>query len=267
MIFFRGVRVISWSFLGSEKEGRSTKLHEQAQSGLRKWQYLQFSTKQPEHIQKRHIQKAKLTSSILSHRTMNVRSPVRRHYLMRRISIAVLFTLLTVLAVSPASGQENESAARIRIREQVSQLLEKEGPGLHIVFRQTDKHPFNFSGLLKEGLMQAESLEIDIGVSQNQTIGFRIYPRYKNGYINIDKVKNSAGLMRQLLRLTDSAFLFWGVDASGDVFTGYTFTLESGFPEESMKVVLKSILNSDKFIGEMKPMIDGSGTLPTKERS
>ena len=42
------------------------------------------------------------------------------------------------------------------------------------------------------------------------------------------------------------------------MFTAYTFTLESGFPDEAIKVVLRSIVNSDKFVGEMRPFIDGS---------
>ncbi len=179
---------------------------------------------------------------------------------MRRIPMAVLFALALTFAAPPAQGQQDDSGARTRTREQLGQLLNKVGPSLHITFRQSEKQPFNFVGLLKEGLTQAESLEVVIGVTPNQTIGFRIFPRYKNGYINIDNVKNAPGLMRLLLRLSDSAFLFWGVDPSGDIFTGYTVTLESGFPEESIKMVLKSIVNSDKFIGEMKPMIDGSGT-------
>ncbi len=173
--------------------------------------------------------------------------------------MAVLFTLAMTFAAPPAQGQQNESAARIRTREQVGQLLDKVGPSLHITFRLSEKQPFNFVGLLKEGLTHAESFEVVIGVTQNQTIGFRIYPRNKRGYINIDNVKNAPGLMRLLLNLSDQAFLFWGVDPSGDVFTGYTFTLESGFPEESIRIVLRSIVNSDKFIGEMKPMIYGSG--------
>ncbi|MCM3870178.1 MAG: hypothetical protein ND895_05705 [Pyrinomonadaceae bacterium] len=180
---------------------------------------------------------------------------------MRRISMAVLFTLAMTFAVAPAQAQQEE-AARIRTREQLGQLLDKVGPSLHITFRQSEKQPFNFVGLLKEGLTHAESLEVVIGVTPNQTIGFRIFPRYKNGYINIDNVKNAPALMRLLLKLSDSAFLFWGVDPSGDIFTGYTFTLESGFPEESIKIVLKSIVNSDKFIGEMKPMIDAAAPLP-----
>ncbi len=178
---------------------------------------------------------------------------------MRRIPMAVLFTLAMTFGAPPAQGQQNESAARIRTREQVGQLLDKVGPSLHITFRQSDKQPFNFVGLLKEGLTHAESFEVVVGVTQNQTIGFRIYPRYKSRYINIDKVKNGPGLMRLLLGLSDRAFLFWGVDPSGDIFTGYTFTLESGFPEESIKIVLRSIVNSDRFIGDIKPMIDGNG--------
>lgn len=178
---------------------------------------------------------------------------------MRRIPMALLFALVMTFTALPTQGQQNESAARIRIREQLGQLLGKVGPSLHITFRPNEKQPFGFVGLLKEGLTHAESFVVSIGVSQNQTIAFRIFPRYKNGYLNIDNVKNGPGLMRLLLRLSDDTFLFWGVDPSGDIFTGYTVTLESGFPEESIKVVLKSIVNSDKFIGEMKPMIDGSG--------
>ena len=176
---------------------------------------------------------------------------------MRRIPMAVLFILALTFMTGPARGQQNESA-RIRTREQLGQLLDKIGPSIHITFRQSEKRPFDFVGLLKEGVTQADSFEVLIGVTPTQTLGFRIFPRYKGRYINVDNVKNSAGLMRQMLRLSDSAFLFWGVDSSGDIFTGYTVTLESGFPEESIKIILKSIVNSDKFIGEMKPMIDGS---------
>jgi hypothetical protein len=174
---------------------------------------------------------------------------------MRRIPMTVLFVLAITFAAPPAQGQQNESAARIRTREQLGRLLDKVGPDLNTKFRQSDKQAFNFVGLLKEGLTHAESFEVVVGVTENQTIGFRIFPRYKRGYINIDNVRSSSELMRLMLRLSDSAFLFWGVDPSGDIFTGYTVTLESGFPEESIKIVLRSIVNSDKFIGEMKPLI------------
>jgi hypothetical protein len=99
-------------------------------------------------------------------------------------------------------------------------------------------------------------LEIVISVTPKDTIGFRIYPHYKNAFINVDKVMDRAAFMRLLLRLSDRAFLYWGADESGDIFTGYTFTLESGFPTEAITIVLKSIVNSDKFIAEMRPLLD-----------
>jgi hypothetical protein len=48
----------------------------------------------------------------------------------------------------------------------------------------------------------------------------------------------------------------WPANDTGDVFAAYTFTLESGFPAESITTVLRSIKNCDQFIAEMKPMID-----------
>ena len=170
-----------------------------------------------------------------------------------------LLFLLAVICVAtvyhPVYGQDNE-ASRIRTRDQLAQLLNRAGPDIKVAFSQSQKQPFNYVGSLKTGLVNADSFEIVVSVTQNNTIGFRIYPHYKSDYINVDKVKNSAGLMRLLLRLSDRAFLFWGADSSGDIFTGYTFTLESGFPEEAIKIVLRSIVNSDKFIGEMRPFID-----------
>ena len=174
---------------------------------------------------------------------------------MKRTVLIVLF-ILTSLSCVAVHGQQNKEDNRVRTRERLGQLLEKVGPDLKVAFSQSQKQPFNYVGLLKAGLVNAESFEIVISVTANDTIGFRIYPHYRNGYINVDKLQNRDALMRLLLRLSDSAFLFWGADDAGDVFTGYTFTLESGFPEESIKVVLNSIANSDKFIGEMRTLLD-----------
>ena len=67
--------------------------------------------------------------------------------------------------------------------------------------------------------------------------------------------------MRQLLRLSDKNFLFWGMDDSSDVFAGYTFTLESGFPDRAIEIVLYSIKPIDKYVGEMSALsMAGSGT-------
>jgi hypothetical protein len=156
----------------------------------------------------------------------------------------------------PAVYGQNDESARNRTREQLGNLLEKAGPEINVAFRQSTKEPFNYVGMLTEGLSNADSFEIVISVTPNDTIGFRIYPHYKNGYVNVDRVNDRPALMQLLLRLSDRAFLFWGTDESGDIFTGYTFTLESGFPEESIKTVLRSIVNSDKFIGEMRPILD-----------
>jgi hypothetical protein len=59
--------------------------------------------------------------------------------------------------------------------------------------------------------------------------------------------------------LTASAahnFLHWGVDDVSDVFAAYTFTLESGFPEEAIKVVLRSIPLVDESVGEIVQFIE-----------
>ena len=176
---------------------------------------------------------------------------------MKQTVLIVLF-ILTTLGGPAVYGQQDKEANRVRTREMLAQLLEKAGPDLKVSFSQSQKQPFNYVGSLKTGLVNADSFEIVISVTPNETIGFRIYPHYKNGYINVDKAKNSAGLMKLLLRLSDRAFLFWGADEAGDIFTGYTFTLESGFPEEAIRIVLSSIVNSDKFIGEMRPFIDGT---------
>ena len=64
--------------------------------------------------------------------------------------------------------------------------------------------------------------------------------------------------MRQMARFVDNNFMYWGADESGDIFAGFTFTLESGFPDESIRIVLRSIANLDKYVGEMRPAIDGS---------
>jgi hypothetical protein len=175
---------------------------------------------------------------------------------MKRIFVVALF-IISTLSVSAVYGQKEEDEAdRIRTRDQLEALLGKAGPEINVDFKQSQKQPFNYVGSLKTGLVNAESFEIVISVTAKDTIGFRIYPHYKSAYVNVDKLQDRAGLMRLLLRLTDRAFLFWGADESGDIFTGYTFTLESGFPEEAIMIVLRSIVNSDKFVGEMRPFLD-----------
>jgi hypothetical protein len=177
-----------------------------------------------------------------------------------RLTCVIAFFLFTTIAAPSAFSQQDDPAVRERTREQLSQLLQKAGPNLNISFSQSQKQPFNYVGTLRTGVVNADSFEVVISVTPKYTIGFRIYPHYKGGYINVDRANDRIGLMRLLLRLSDRAFLYWGADEAGDVFTGYTFTLESGFPEEAIKIVLRSIVNSDKFVGEMRPFLDGSKT-------
>ena len=168
--------------------------------------------------------------------------------------------LIAFLIAAPAivAQDANAEASREKTRARLSALLQRVGAEIKVNFQPSTKSQFVFMGLLREGLSNAESLEIVITVTAKDTIGFRIFPHYKGGYINIDKAKNTTQLLRKLVQLNESTFLFWGADDTGDVFTGYTFTLESGFPDEAIKIVLSSIKNSDQFVGELRPSIDGT---------
>jgi hypothetical protein len=172
--------------------------------------------------------------------------------------LMILFFAAVLAAFTPTVFcQEATSKDRETTRDQLSSVLEKVGPKINIDFRRTEKDPFSFKGYLKEGLTNAEAFEVLISVSEQQTIHFRIFPHYNGGYINIDKAKASTSLMRKLLEFSNHNFLYWGMDSSADVFAGYTFTLESGFPEAAVTVVLYSIKPLDPFVGELKPSIDG----------
>lgn len=167
-----------------------------------------------------------------------------------------LLFVAVLIAVPSAYGQE--ASSRDKTRDRLNALLTRLGPDIKIAFQQSTKSNYVFTGVLREGLTNADFLEVVITVTAKDTIGFRVFPHYKGNYINIDKVRNTTQLLRKIAQLNDSTFLFWGADDTGDVFTGYTFTLESGFPDEAIKVVLSSIRNSDQFVGEMRPSIDGS---------
>jgi hypothetical protein len=160
----------------------------------------------------------------------------------------------------PARAQNEPSSERDATREQLRQVLETGGAraDVGVAFRQSTKNPYNFVGSMTTGLINSESLEIVISVTKSSTIGFRIYPHYRGGYINLGRARDRPGLMRALLGYNDNNFLFWGADDTSDVFAGYTFTLESGFPSDAIIIVLRSIRNQDKYVGEMRPVIDGT---------
>jgi hypothetical protein len=185
---------------------------------------------------------------------------------MNRLSRIAAFALAAGLGIasvpfaSPAIAQASSTASRDATREQLRGALASGGArsDVNVSFSQSTKNPYNFVGTMKTGLANSDLLEIVISVTKSDTIGFRIYPHYKGGYINLNKAKDASALMTRLLYLNDQNFLFWGADDTKDVFTAFTFTLESGFPSEALLTVLRSIRNTDKFVGELRPMIDGS---------
>ncbi len=177
------------------------------------------------------------------------------------IALLILSAPIVISAPAQTKTPAEKEAARIATREKLRTLLQASGPkkGINIPFRQSTKEPFNFVGMLSDSeLKNADSYEVVVGVSKDETIGFRIYPHYKGSYINVNRAKDSTALMRQLLYLSDKNFLFWGMDGTGDIFAGYTFTLESGFPDKAIEVVLYSIRPLDQYVGDMRPAVDGS---------
>jgi hypothetical protein len=171
---------------------------------------------------------------------------------------SALLPLLLVLATAfPAVAQDAERDAT---RAKLATLLARVGQRSDVdtTFTQNTKNPYNFVGSATGGLSNAQSLEIVISVGKSNTIGFRIYPHYNNGYINIGKAKDPNGLMRRMLLFSSDNFLFWGADDSADVYCGYGITLESGFPDDAITTVLRSIRNTDKYVGELRPFFDGS---------
>ena len=173
--------------------------------------------------------------------------------MIRRLGAAILTAAILCLAV-PASAQD---AARDATRERLRAVLDRGGArsDVNTTFRQSTKNPYNFVGSMTAGMVNSDSLEIVVSVTKSDTIGFRIYPHYKGGYINLGKARDTNGLMRRLLYYSDQNFLFWGADDTADVFCGYTVTLESGFPDDAIIVILRSIKNTDRFVGEMKAFI------------
>jgi hypothetical protein len=175
------------------------------------------------------------------------------------VSLALAGLVVPGSVASAQAGTES-SPQRDAAREQLRSVLATGGARSDVVvtFQQSTKNPYNFVGTMTAGLANSSSFELVVGVSVNQTVSLRVYPHYKGGYINIRRARDPAGLMTKLLVYNSQNFLYWGADDAGDVFAGYTFTLESGFPSEAIVVVLRSLRVQDRFVGEMRPLIDGT---------
>ncbi len=125
-------------------------------------------------------------------------------------------------------------------------------------WHRSTKNPFTIVGYYSKDLRHAAGLEIIIAITHNAAMAFRVYPSYvgQGPYINLDKARDPSGLMQGMLQSSYRSFFFWGADDASDIFAGYEFTLESGFPEEAIKVVIRSIPLIDESVGELVNWID-----------
>jgi hypothetical protein len=181
------------------------------------------------------------------------------------MKLQVFATLFAIALVAPtaAVGQtpaETPDPQRDVTREQVRDVLASAGrlPDVNISFRQSTKQPYNFVGDITTGLSNADSFEVVVSITRLSVVRFFVYPHYNGSYINTKKARYPSGLKDKLLYFTDQNFLYWGADETNDVFCGFTFTLESEFPKESFVAVLRSIRNTDRFVGQLRPFIDGT---------
>ena len=175
---------------------------------------------------------------------------------MRAILPPGLWAILTVSAVGAAHAQTRTGDVRASARNRLDSLLHAYGPTLKMrIYRNADD-PYEFDGFYDKDLRYSSRFELEFNVTPQNTIGVRVYPQWYGHRINIDKVRDPNGLALELLRFSARNFLHWGVDDASHVFAAYTFTLESGFPEETIKEVLRSIPLVDESVGEMVQFIE-----------
>jgi hypothetical protein len=169
----------------------------------------------------------------------------------RAILPAGLWAVLTVLRVGAADAQINADSVQTVTRDTLEPLLATYAPAQETRWHRSPTDPFTIVGYFAKNLKYAERFEIVLTVTDKATIWFRVYPQWGGDYINLDKVRDASGLMQKLLRFSYHNFFFWGADDALDVFAGYQCTLESGFPEEAIKVVIRSVPLLDEDVGEV----------------
>ena len=123
-------------------------------------------------------------------------------------------------------------------------MVKPYGSSLHYRVYGMPKDPFTIQAFYDKDLHYTPRFEIYISVTRQQTIQFRIYPQFFGSYLNLDSLSNA-----------DQSFLHWALDQKLDLFAGFTFTLESGFPEDAIEVVIRSIPLLDRPVGELVPLI------------
>lgn len=175
---------------------------------------------------------------------------------MRAILPAGLWAVLTVSALGAARAQSAPDAVRVNARNRLDSLLHAYAPTLKMRFFRNRDDPFEIDGFYDKDLRYSSRFELEVNVTPQNTIGFRVYPQYYGERIDMDGVRDPNGLALKLLHLSAHNFLHWGVDDASHVFAAYAFTLESGFPEEAIKVVLRSIPLVDESVGEIVQFVE-----------
>lgn len=153
--------------------------------------------------------------------------------------------------IAPTGAQTDPNAARRKTFDQLWALVHPYGSSLHYRVHGMQHDPFTIEAFYDKDLRFTPRFEVYISVTRQQTIQFRIYPQLSGQHLNLDSLSQADSLMQKVLRLSDKGFFFWAADENLDVFAGYTFTLESGFPDEAIKEVLRSIPLLDSSVGQL----------------
>jgi hypothetical protein len=161
---------------------------------------------------------------------------------------------LAVSGLRPLAAQTAADSVQAVTLEKLKAVIATYAPAQQIRwYRASD--PFALDGFYDKGLRWASRFEIYITVTREATIWLRVYPQYYGHHVNLRRVHDPNGLMQQMLRFSYHNFFFWGLDDNLDAFAGYQFTLESGFPEEAVEEVIKSIPLIDESVGDLTPFI------------
>ena len=174
---------------------------------------------------------------------------------MRPILATGLWLVLTMSGFRAAAAQSVGDSVQVATRDKLRTLFATYGPAKEFRWYRTDD-PFVMQGFLDKGLIHTPRFEVYVTVTTRKTIWFRVYPQFSGDYINLDQVTEPQVVMQKLLRDSYRNFFFWGADDNLDVFAGFEFTLESGFPEEAVKVVIRSIPLIDQSVAELVPFIE-----------
>jgi hypothetical protein len=180
----------------------------------------------------------------------------------RAILPAGLWLVLCVSGAGAVAAQIDTVALQTTARDQLEALLYTYPPARTMHFHRKPGDRFAIEGYFRTDLTYAADFKIFVVVTPKRTITFRVFPAYRQySYLNLAHVRDPDGVMQKLLQFCSHSFFFWGVNGPLDVFAGYTFTLESGFPEEAIKVVIRSIPLIDARIGELADYIDEPDSL------